>query len=119
MQDDLDAQAKELAEKKLGQLLAPIDITQVVSQKGKILYLGDRIIEEGTLNNLHSEAQFLVGSEIWKVIQDTPRQLAQMAMFVDDGKIENQLIKGRAMLYTLDTQKRIVEIFAKLFTAKE
>lgn len=119
MQDDLDDQAEELAQQKLSQMLTAVDMTKVISQKGKILYLGKNIIDEGTLANLKSEAEFLYASQIWKVIQETPRELAQLSMFVDDGKIENQLIKGRAVLYTLDTQKRIVELLSSLYTVKE
>ncbi len=48
---------------------------------------------------------------LWKIIQETPKELAQRAMFVA-GESVDDMKKGRSMLYTLDSQKRIVEMFS-------
>ena len=103
MRDDLDKQADELAEQKLAALLSVMDITQIVSlTKTRKVMIGGELADDVKLNNLKSEAEFLLSSELWKVLYETPKALAEKAMFVDDGILENQLLKGRAILFTLE-----------------
>ncbi len=117
MKDDLDVQAKELADKKIADFLSLVDETQIVTTKGKLLYIGGEIPDDATMANLKAEAVFLSESQLWKIIYETPKELAQRAMFVDNGTIENQLIKGRAILYTLATQQKILDILHGLSTS--
>jgi ATP-dependent protease HslVU (ClpYQ) peptidase subunit len=110
-QDDLEKKAEELAKKKLNDLLSVVDMNAVVTinkQQG-ILYIGGERAEDGRLANLKQEADFLATSDIWKLIQESPKELAQKAMFVAGESVED-MKKGRAMLYTLSSQKNIVEI---------
>lgn len=111
LEEAIDRKAQALADQKLGTLLSVVDVNQIVAQKGRTLYIGGKMAEEGTLHNLKQEAEYLEASELWKLLNETPKELAQRAMFVDDGTIENQLIKGRAVLYTLATQKKILDLF--------
>lgn len=113
MRDDLDAKAEELALKKFNDLLVPVDLNAVVSMDKRVgaVYVNGNRIEEGRLAALKSEAEAITNLDVWKLIYETPKELAHKAMFSDDGKLENQLMKGRAMLYLLDTQKRILDIF--------
>ena len=117
--DDVEKRAEELAKQKLAQLLSIVDESLIVAidARTKQVFIGGEKADEGRLGNLRSEAQFLLESDLWKVIYETPKQLAHKAMFVDDGKLDTQLLKGRAILYTLATQEKIVNLFKSLSTA--
>jgi hypothetical protein len=119
MRDDLDAQAEELANRKLATLLSIVDEKLIVSaSKTGTLLIGGERPDDARLANLKEDAEFLMQSDIWKLLYETPKALAEKAMFVDDGKLDTQLLKGRAILYTLATQKKIIGIFSKLSTGK-
>ena len=64
--------------------------------------------------NLKSEAEAFSQFDLWKVLHDTPQSIAQKAMFMDDGTIENQLLKGRCILYMLDLQKNLVNLLKEV-----
>ena len=110
MRDDLDKQAEELAKKKLNDLLANVDLTAIASitQQG-VIYIGGVHPDDGRLSNLKSEAEFLIQSDIWRLLQETPKMLAEKAMFVA-GESLDDLKKGRSILYTLASQKKIVDL---------
>lgn len=112
MADDLDEKAEELAEKKLVTMLSTVDPKQVVrlDKKMGVVYIGDEKADEGRLLNLHSEAEFILASELWKLIHETPKELAHKAMFVNSESLVD-LQKGKSMLYTLDTQKAVIDLF--------
>lgn len=118
MQEELDRRAETLALKKLEQLLTVVDESAIVSidARTKVIKIGGEQVDAMRLNNLKSESEFFNESDLWKVLYETPKKLAENAMFVDDGKIESQLLKGRAVLYTLATQKKILDIFKSLST---
>lgn len=119
MRDDLEAQAEQLANLKLATLLTGMSLNSIVTvDKAKgALFIGGERADAMHLANLKSEAEFLVNSELWQLLSDTPRRLAEKAMFTDDGTLENLLIKGRAILFTLDTQRNILDILQS-FTQK-
>lgn len=111
MADDLEQRASELADKKLGDLLSPIDFKQIVTlnkQQG-ILFIGGEQVDKGEIANLRSEAEFLLASSIWKLLQESPKDLAYKAMFVA-GETLVDMQKGRSMLYTLQAQKNILDL---------
>lgn len=110
MRDDLDKQAEELAKKKLNDLLSVIDHNSIASiTKQGVIYIGAERPDDGRLSNLRSEAEFLMQSDIWKLLQETPKKLAEQAMFVAGESIED-MKKGRSILYTLASQQKIVDI---------
>lgn len=117
--ENIEDRADELSQKKLQELLSVIDESQVValdSKKG-LIYLGGVLADEGKLVNLKAEAEFLVNSEIWKIINHTIRELAQRSMFVQ-GESLDDLKKGRSMLFLLDSQNNIVKIL-KSYTQRK
>lgn len=116
MADDLDVQAEELARKKLENLLTVVDEKKIVSidTRSNQVVIGGQAVDEGRLANLRSEAQLFMESDLWQLIYESPKALAERAMFRDDGKLDTQLLKGRAVLYTLSTQKKIVDIFKNI-----
>lgn len=113
MRDDVAKQADVIAKESMASLLSVLNDADIVSRETRsgALLIGGKPVDESTLANIKAEAEFLVHSELWGLLYETPKKLAYQAMFVDDGTIENQLIKGRAILYMLDSQKRIVDLF--------
>ncbi len=113
MRDDLDKQAEELAEVKLAELLTVVDPKMIVtfSAREKAVFIGgEKVTDHGQLQALKAEAELLLSSTLWRVIYETPKELAQRAMFVA-GESVSDMTKGRAMLYALETQKKILETF--------
>lgn len=116
---DVEKKAEELMKQNMEKLLTIIDERMIVTFNNaqKAVYIGGRRIEPAQLKSLKAEAEYFVQSDLWRILHETPGKLAQMAMFKDDGMLENQLIKGRAILYTLDTQSRILETFKSFNTS--
>lgn len=112
MADDLDAKAKELADKKLNDLLSPTDLHCIVTlnKQAGAIYIGGERVDEGRLANLKSEAEYFEKSDLWKLLYESPKELAQRAMFVA-GESVDDMKKGRSILYTLSSQKNILETF--------
>ena len=110
MRDDLDKQAQELAKKMLNDLLSIVDVTKIVTldKAHGIIYIGGEKATEGRLSNLKSEAEFFLESDLWNLIYETPKELASRSMFVN-GETLADLQKGKSMLYTLSTQKNIID----------
>lgn len=110
---DVEKKAEELMKQNMERLLSVVDERMIVTMNDsqKAIFIGGVRAEPGQLKSLKAEAEFFLQSDLWKILNHTPRELAQRAMFKDDGKLENQLIKGRSMLYTLDTQSRILLTF--------
>jgi hypothetical protein len=111
MQDDLDEKAERLSKEKLNDLLSNVALNRIVTmdkQKG-ILFIGGQKVEEGRLSNLKAEAEFFVQSDLWHLIYETPKELAQRAMFVAGENLDD-MKKGRSILYTLSTQKNIIDV---------
>jgi len=110
-----DTNIEELVEERLVKLLSVVDPKKIISvDKAGIVYIGGVQQDKVMLQNLKQEAEMLLASDLWKILFSTPNALAQKAMFKDEGILENQLIKGRAMLYLLDTQKNILETLSKI-----
>ncbi len=110
--DDVDKKAEELSKKKLNELLSVVDANNIVTldkQRG-IIFIGGIKADDGRLSNLKAEADFLLQTDLWRLLYETPKELAQRSMFVS-GETLADMAKGKSMLYTLSTQKNIVDIF--------
>lgn len=119
MKDDTDKKAKELADRMLANLLTPVDMNKIVmvdKTKG-IVYVGENRIDDNRLANLKAEAEFFEASDLWHLIQETPKELAHKAMFVAGDSIDD-MKKGRSILYTLSSQKNMLDLF-KSYVAKK
>lgn len=120
MKDDLNEKAEILAQEIVAGMLSNVDLSKIVTIdkiKG-IVYIGGEAVSEDRLANLKAEAGFLMESDIWALLHETPKELSQRALFLEGDNIESQGKKGRAILYTLSTQKNIVETFKNLKTNK-
>lgn len=105
----------ELAKDNLSNLLSVVDYKKVISidKTTGLIYIGGQTVEDSYLKNLKAEAEALLVSDLWKVLYESPKALAEKAMFVD-GKTMDDLVKGRAMLYTLDTLKNILTTLSQV-----
>ena len=105
---------EELAQQKLESLLSVIDTKKIISvDKAGIVYIGGVQQDKVVLQNLKQEAEMLLVSQLWQILYNTPKALAEKAMFVE-GKTMEDLNKGRSMLFTLDTQRKILEILTQV-----
>jgi hypothetical protein len=112
MIDETDKKANELMLKKLNDMLSNCDLRKVVSKDTRgIVYIGGEIARDEQLLNLKSEAEYIISTNLWQLLYETPKTLAEKAMFVEGTDLEKQLAKGRTILYTLSTQNNIIEIF--------
>ena len=111
MNDDIDEKAKELSDAKLATMMSPVNWNQVVSfnEKQGAIYIGGNRADAAQLQNLKAEAEMLATSNLWGLLFETPNALAQNAMFKTGDDVDS-FKKGRAMIYHLDSQKKIVEI---------
>jgi len=110
MIDVTDTKAEELAAKNLVALLTVVDFNNIIRVNAKgLVNIGDRQATDIELANLKAEAEFFLQSSLWKIIYESPKELAHRAMFLA-GESLDDLKKGRSMLYTLESQKRILEM---------
>jgi hypothetical protein len=107
--DDTDKKAKELADKMLNDMLSVVDENKIISvnPRGQV-YIGGELAEDNQLANLKSEAEILETYNIWNILYESPKKLAQEAMFVK-GESLADMQKGKSILYMLATQKKILD----------
>lgn len=111
---DIEKRAKELSEETLASLLSPVDFSKVLKedkQKG-LIYLGSEKATDIQLNNLKAEAEFLLQSQIWKLLNETPKNLAQESLFITSETMVD-LQKGKTMLYLLSVQNNVINTLRK------
>ncbi len=99
-------------QKELAKLLSPIDWSKVVSvdKSTRQVLIGGKTADAGRLASLKSEAELFLQSDLWQLMYETPKALAQEEMFVKGESLES-LQKGRSMLYTLDALKNVLMAF--------
>lgn len=110
--EDVEKRAGELMEKRLNEMLSVVDDKHVVTlDKARgMVYIGGVKADELTLQNLKAEADFITESTIWKLIHNTPKELAMRSIFVSSESLDD-LRKGKSMLYVLSSQENIVNTF--------
>lgn len=110
MRDDLDKQADLLAEEKLAKLLSPVDPNKILTfnDKTKQIYIGGVLSEDVQLKNLKSEADALASFALWDLLHNSIKSLAEKALFIEGDNLDT-MKKGRTMLFTLSTQKKILD----------
>lgn len=117
MRDDLDKQANVLADQKVSNLLSNVDFNKVISAdktKG-FVYIGGDKADPARLNNLKAEADFLMESDIWKLLYETPKELAQRTMFIYSESLDD-MKKGKSILFTLSQQQNIINLLRNVRT---
>ncbi len=113
LEDHVEKMVEERLKAKMAELLTIVDERHIItfSEKSRSVYLGGVKAEDGQLKNLKSEAEFLRTSALWHILNETPKELAQKAMFVA-GESLTDMQKGRTILYTLSTQNRILDMLS-------
>ncbi len=108
---DVDIKAKELAKTMLNDMLSNVDLNSIVSVNPQgLIYIGGVRADAGQLSNLKAEAESISSFAIWKLLYETPKKLAEQAMFVN-GETLADLQKGKSILFTLATQSKILDTF--------
>jgi hypothetical protein len=99
--------------RRLDSLLSVVDSSKVVTvdKAKKVVYIGGELATAVKLSSLKAEADFMRQSELWQVLYETPKELAQRSMFVQ-GETLADMQKGKSMLYVLSNQKNIIDTFA-------
>lgn len=115
MHADIEKKSEELANKKLAELLSIIDERMVLKVMKNQVHIGKEVAEPTRLMNLKSEAAFLLESDIWKILNETLKEVAQEAMFVSSESLVD-LQKGKTILFTLKTQANLVKFLNALST---
>lgn len=107
-----EQKAKELSKTMLNDMLSVVDMNSIVTvdKMNKLVYIGGIKTDAMQLANLKAEAEFIVASSLWKLLYETPKELAQRSMFVSSETLAD-IQKGKSMLYTLSTQKNIIDTF--------
>jgi hypothetical protein len=72
------------------------------------VYIRGEKITPQQLKNLSAEVAFLQESEIWKIMTDTVTSQSNERMF-KNAKVIDDMMFGKASLYTIDLQKNILE----------
>lgn len=101
-------------EEKFSKLLVSVNPYHVfTADKGeRQLYLNHKLIEDNELDDLKSQVTFFRQSSLWKVLNETVRVQAQELMFTKSKTIED-LTFGKAMLYDLGIQNKILDLIEK------
>lgn len=112
MKDDIEKMADSRLHEKLVKLLTVVDERAVVTfnQKAGAIFIGGERADAARLQALKAESEYFLASDLWKILSESPKQLAYKAMFLA-GESLDDLKKGRAILYTLDTQDKILRTF--------
>ncbi len=92
-------------------MLGIVDYKSVITvDKMGSVYIGKEKITESHLANLKSESEFFLSSDLWKLLNETMRYTAYERMFIKSESL-NDLLAGKMLIYNLDTQQKILEMF--------
>lgn len=72
------------------------------------LYLGKEQITDGEYLTLLEEAKFLEKTRLWSILTNSLAEQAKLRMF-EQAKTSEDLYFGKAMLYCIDTQKKLID----------
>lgn len=72
------------------------------------LILGGEQIADGEWKTLLEEAKFLEKTRLWAVITNSLVEQAKIRMF-EQSKSDADMMFGKAVLYTIDLQKKLVQ----------
>lgn len=109
---DIDTKAKELMESEMMKMLCAVDMNHVVKvdKQRKIIFSGEEQLDAASIQSLKAEAELIMSTRLWKMLSETPRELAHKALFIEGENLDT-MKKGRSMLYLLRTQQNIIDIF--------
>lgn len=106
---------EEAVNKRLVEMLGFYDFKAIFTHNevtGSLFINGEKI-EGGKLANLKSEAEFILKTDLWKILDETLRFTAYERMFTKSKTIED-LLSGKMWLYHIDTQKKIMNLLKRV-----
>lgn len=104
-----DIQAE--VDKRLVEMLGSVDYKKVVTFNKEIgaIYIGKDRADDSRIANLKSEAEFLMQSDLWRLLSESVRHLAYEMMFVKSQSL-NDLLAGKMLLFNLDSQQKTIDL---------
>jgi hypothetical protein len=99
-------------DEKLNELLGFVDLKNVVTydKQTGVVFVGGEHLDEAQILNLKSEAEYILQTGIWKILNETIRHVAHETMFTKSQTFED-MRSGRMMLYNLNTIKDLLAVF--------
>lgn len=79
---------------------------------GKIIMLDGEVANDTEINNLMSEAKWLLTTRLYKVLTATLKKQAQQKMF-NESKSWEDMIAGKMMLHSVGVIENIIKILTK------
>lgn len=109
-----ESDIETLVNERVSKLLGVGDEKSIVTLDNKhgIIFIGGQRVDNARLVNLKSEAEFFRNSDLWKIISESPRDVACKAMFNKSQSFDD-MKNGKSILYTLSLQNNILDMFIK------
>lgn len=94
--------------------LRNINVADVITwnPQSKIIYLGKNLLTEKEIQALKEEARYIKATRLWQIMTDTLGNTARETMF-EKAKDFDDMKTGKAILYAIDVQEKILNIFDK------
>ena len=103
---------EDLANKMVSDLLGFVDEKKVITmneKQGAIFLGGERITPEECVN-LKQEAELILTTDLWKIFNNTIRDIANKTMFEKSESFDD-MKSGKCFLYNLSLQNKILNMF--------
>jgi len=100
-------------EEELAKMLGFVDDKSIITfdEKTGVIFIGGERVVDDKLANLKSESEFMLKSELWKILNETIRHLAYETMFIKSTTYDD-MRSGKMLLYHLGMQQRIMTILS-------
>lgn len=85
----------------------------VLTWDGKTMMWNGRALDKGEIQDLQSQAQTLKSMALWQLLQKSMEHTAHNRLF-KEAAVPDDLIFGKAILYTEDVRQKIVDNLIKL-----
>ena len=85
----------------------------ILAVRGNRLVRGNKVVPKDEAISLVTGAQSLRHMEIWNQLQIEMKMVANRRMY-DKGQVPDDILFGKAMLYTLDIMQKKVDSLAKI-----
>ena len=97
----------------LKHLLNAITLTDVIEYKQGNFYINNALISVEELQSITEEAKFIQNTRIWHLLQGTLAEQAKENIFNKSKNIDD-IMFGKATLYAIDLQNKIIDKLRKL-----
>ena len=84
------------------------DDVMTIAGNGKLIFLKKEQIADSEWKMLAEEVKYFENTKLYKILYNTVAEQARLKMF-EDSKTTDDMIFGKAMLFTADVQKNIMK----------